>query len=131
MPYLHLEVSPEVRVDADRVLRAAAKTIVDALAVKAGSLRLRVETLPAGSYYITDAVDAGAPMNGKAGSWVVAKVAMLEGRDDAKKIHLIEDLTRVLARELSVSEADVRVFTVEYPKVQWGIGGKTAAAAGR
>ena len=56
---------------------------------------------------------------------------MLEGRSDEKKIRLIEELTRVLSRELSVPEADVRVFMVEYPKVQWGIGGKTAAAAGR
>ena len=132
MPYLRLEVSPEVRVDNDRVLRACAKTIVDALEVKAGSLRLRVEALPAGTYYITDAADAGAPANGKAaGAWVVAHVAMLEGRSDDKKIRLIEELTHVLSRELSVPEADVRVFMVEYPKVQWGIGGKTAAAAGR
>lgn len=114
------------------MLRAAAKTIVDALEVKAGSLRLRVETLPQGSYYITDAADAGSAANGKAqGPWVVAHVAILEGRDDAKKIRLIEEMTRVLARELAVDASDVRVFIVEYPKVQWGIGGKTAAAAGR
>ena len=132
MPYLRLELSPDVRCDNDRVLRACAKTIVDALEVKAGSLRLRVETLAPGTFHITDAADAGMPANGKpGGAWVVAHLAMLEGRGDDKKIRLIEEMTRLLARELSVPEADVRVFMVEYPKVQWGIGGKTAAAAGR
>jgi 4-oxalocrotonate tautomerase len=128
VPYLRLEVSPDVNVH-DGVLPAAARAIVDSLEVKGGSLRLRVERLSAGSYYITE---VGAAANGKPqGPFVVAHVAMLEGRDDAKKTRLIEELTRVLAVELQVDAADVRVFTVEYPKVQWGIGGKTAAAAGR
>lgn len=128
MPYLRLEVSSDVAVHG-KVLPAAARAIIDALEVKAGSLRLRVETLPAGSYYITD---AAVSSNGKSqGPFVVAHVAILEGRDDAKKVRLIADVTRVLATELHVDEADVRVFIVEYPKVQWGIGGKTAAAAGR
>ncbi len=128
MPYLRLEVSSDVRVH-DQVLPAAARVIIDALEVKAGSLRLRVETLPAGTYYITDATMSA---NGTSqGPFVVAHVAILEGRDDAKKIRLIADMTSVLAAELHVDEADVRVFIVEYPKVQWGIGGKTAAAAGR
>lgn len=133
MPYLRLELSPEVApVDAQPVLRAAAKAIVDTLEVKAGSLRLRALVLPEGSYYITDAADAGTAGNGKPqGAWVVAHVAILEGRSDEKKIRLIEELTRVIAEELRVAAADVRVFIVEYPKTQWGIGGKTAAAAGR
>lgn len=128
MPYLRLEVSSDVAVH-DGVLPAAARVIIDALEVKVGSLRLRLETLQAGTYYITDAT---ASVNGKSqGPFVVAHVAILEGRDDAKKIRLIAEMTRVLAAELHVDEADVRVFIVEYPKVQWGIGGKTAAAAGR
>jgi 4-oxalocrotonate tautomerase len=132
MPYLRLEVSPDVRVEADRVLRLLARTIVDVLEVKAGSLRLRVETLDPGSYYITEAVDAGIAANGKpAGPWIAAHIGILEGRSDEKKIRLIAELTSVLARELHINETDVRVFVVEYPKVHWGIGGKTAAAAGR
>jgi 4-oxalocrotonate tautomerase len=132
MPYLRLEISPDVRVENERVLRACARTIVETLEVKAGSLRLRVETLSPGSFLITDAADAGQAANGKlSGSWVVAHVAILEGRSDEKKIRLIAELTRVLTQELGVDESDVRVFVVEYPKVQWGIGGKTAAAAGR
>ncbi|HXP92350.1 MAG TPA: tautomerase family protein [Candidatus Binatia bacterium] len=128
MPYLRLEVSSDVEVH-ETVLPAAARVIIDALEVKAGSLRLRVETLPEGTYYITD-VNAGT--NGKAqGPFVIAHVAILEGRDDAKKARLIADMTRVLAAELHVDERDVRVFIAEYPKVAWGIGGKTAAAAGR
>lgn len=128
MPYLRLEVSPDVKVH-DKVLPAAARAIIDSLEVKGGSLRLRAETLPEGTYYITD---VGAGTNGKPqGPFVVAHVAMLEGRDDAKKTRLIAELTRVLAAELHVAEADVRIFMIEYPKVQWGIGGKTAAAAGR
>ncbi len=128
MPYLRLEVSSDVKVH-ESVLPAAARVVIDALEVKVGSLRLRVETLPEGTYYITD-VNAGT--NGKTqGPFVVAHVAILEGRDDAKKTRLIAEMTRVLAAELHVAQGDVRVFIAEYPKVQWGIGGKTAAAAGR
>src|SRR5579875_398061 len=123
MPYLRLEVSPDLRVRADSVLAAAAKVIVDTLEVKVGSLRLRLDVLAEGSYSIID----GKPQ----GPFVVAHIAILEGRDDAKKTRLVAEMTRVLASELNVAESDIRVFIVEYPKVHWGIGGQTAAAVGR
>jgi|GEM_PF-487729 4-oxalocrotonate tautomerase len=129
MPYLRLEVSPDLRVRADSVLAAAAKVIVDTLEVKVGSLRLRLDVLAEGSYSI---IDVNPTPNGKPqGPFVVAHIAILEGRDDAKKTRLVAEMTRVLASELNVAESDIRVFIVEYPKVHWGIGGQTAAAVGR
>lgn len=133
MPYLRLELSSDVAIDeAQPVLSACARTIVDALEVKVGSLRLRLDIVEPEDYFIVDVADAHAPVNGKAmGTWVCAHVAFLEGRSDEKKIRLIEDLTRVLSEQLQVPVADVRVLIVEYPKAQWGIAGKTALAAGR
>jgi phenylpyruvate tautomerase PptA (4-oxalocrotonate tautomerase family) len=58
--------------------------------------------------------------------WVVAWVAVLDGRPQAAYASLIEELSALLARLYRVDLHVVRVLIAEYPAAQWGIGGVPA-----
>ena len=88
-------------------------------------VRARLEHIdPASALVGEEVADPASP-------WLVAWVAILEGRPESKRVGFIDDLAGVLASGYGVPESVVRVLVQEYPKVHWSIGRQTAAALGR
>lgn len=126
MPIVRVEYS--LPLAADRrgdVLAAIADCVVRHLDVHPRQVRALLRYVdPADALVGESATDLANP-------WLVAWVAILEGRPEAKRIGFIGDLAGVLASEFGAPESAVRVLVQEYPKVHWSIGRQTAAALGR
>jgi phenylpyruvate tautomerase PptA (4-oxalocrotonate tautomerase family) len=126
MPIVRVESSiavPDNRREA--VLRDIAACIVRHLDVHPRQVRARLEHVPPETALVGETLaDAGSP-------WLVAWVAILEGRPESKRIAFIDDFAGTLASAYGVADGSVRVLVQEYPKVHWSIGRQTAAALGR
>ncbi|WP_375057476.1 2-hydroxymuconate tautomerase [Zobellella sp. DQSA1] len=61
----------------------------------------------------------------------IVQVNMMEGRSDAQKEAVIEEVTAALVRALDAPRESVRVLINELPKQHFGIGGQSAKALGR
>lgn len=61
----------------------------------------------------------------------IVQVNMIEGRTDEQKEKLIVEVTKAVVTALDAPQESVRVMISEYPKTQFGIGGKTAKQLGR
>ncbi|WP_375057456.1 2-hydroxymuconate tautomerase [Zobellella sp. DQSA1] len=61
----------------------------------------------------------------------IVQVNMMEGRSDAQKEAVIEEVTAALVRALDAPRESVRVLINELPKQHFGIGGQSANKLGR
>lgn len=61
----------------------------------------------------------------------IAQIYIMEGRDDATKEKLIEEITDAMVRSLNAPRDVVRVMLTEMPKQHFGIGGTSAKKLGR
>ncbi|MGR7920212.1 2-hydroxymuconate tautomerase [Zobellella denitrificans] len=61
----------------------------------------------------------------------IVLVNMMEGRNDAQKEAVIEEVTAALVRALDAPRESVRVLINELPKQHFGIGGQSAKTRGR
>lgn len=61
----------------------------------------------------------------------IVLVNMMEGRNDAQKEAVIEEVTAALVRALDAPRESVRVLINELPKQHFGIGGQSAKTLGR
>ncbi|MBL1378813.1 2-hydroxymuconate tautomerase [Zobellella iuensis] len=61
----------------------------------------------------------------------IVLVNMMEGRNDAQKEAVIEEVTAALVRALDAPRESVRVLINELPKQHFGIGGQSAKKRGR
>ncbi|KGK41342.1 2-hydroxymuconate tautomerase [Nitrincola sp. A-D6] len=61
----------------------------------------------------------------------IAQLYIMEGRSDAQKERLIEEVTAAMVRSLDAPEQVVRVMITEMPKQHFGIGGQSAKKLGR
>lgn len=61
----------------------------------------------------------------------IVLVNMMEGRNDAQKEAVIEEVTAALVRALDAPRESVRVLINELPKQHFGIGGQSAKKLGR
>ncbi|KAB7623348.1 2-hydroxymuconate tautomerase [Alkalilimnicola sp. S0819] len=61
----------------------------------------------------------------------IANIQILEGRTEAQKAELIEKVTQAISEVTGTPEERVRVLIQDVPKINWGIGGKSAKAMGR
>lgn len=61
----------------------------------------------------------------------IVLVNMMEGRSDAQKEAVIEEVTAALVRALDAPRESVRVLINELPKQHFGIGGQSAKTRGR
>ena len=87
------------------------------------SVRVMFHSLPEGSYLNAGEFGTDACM---------FEVDLIEGRTDAQKDALIAALSRVGNRATGLSENEVRVRLVDFPKSNMGLsGGISARAAGR
>lgn len=61
----------------------------------------------------------------------IAQIYIMEGRSDAVKEQLIEEVTEAMVRSLKAPKEVVRVMITEMPKQHFGIGGTSAHKLGR
>ncbi|PSJ46410.1 MULTISPECIES: 2-hydroxymuconate tautomerase [Zobellella] len=61
----------------------------------------------------------------------IVLVNMMEGRNDAQKEAVIEEVTAALVRALDAPRESVRVLINELPPQHFGIGGQSAKKLGR
>ncbi|ATG74939.1 2-hydroxymuconate tautomerase [Zobellella denitrificans] len=61
----------------------------------------------------------------------IVLVNMMEGRNDAQKEAVIEEVTAALVRALDAPRESVRVLINELPPQHFGIGGQSAKKRGR
>ncbi len=54
-------------------------------------------------------------------------IKMLEGRTKEQKKGLIESVSRCVAESLNIDEQHVWVVIEDFPKDEWGLGGKLAS----
>ena len=60
-----------------------------------------------------------------------AQIFLMEGRTDEQKAAVIEKVTDALVEAVGAPRENVRVWIMDVPSAQWGIGGKTAKSLGR
>ncbi|QEW06822.1 2-hydroxymuconate tautomerase [Nitrincola iocasae] len=61
----------------------------------------------------------------------IAQLYIMEGRSDAQKERLIEEVTAAMVRSLDAPQQAVRVMITEMPKQHFGIAGQSAKKLGR
>lgn len=57
----------------------------------------------------------------------IAIIRLMEGRDQAKKKALIENVSKAISESLDAPLASVRVLIEELPAEHWGVGGVPAS----
>lgn len=61
----------------------------------------------------------------------IAQIYIIEGRSDAQKERLIDEVSQAIARSLDAPVENVRVIIDEMPKQHFGIGGQSVKVLGR
>lgn len=61
----------------------------------------------------------------------IAQINIIEGRTDAQKEQLINEVTQAIHRSIDAPVANVRVIINEMPKQHFGIGGDSVKKLGR
>ncbi|MNL65665.1 4-oxalocrotonate tautomerase [compost metagenome] len=97
--------------------------MVESIAAPLPSVRIVLQEVPAENVIV--AGEIGKRM-------VRVDVALIEGRDEAKKAALIAALNQAVCTSIDISGDDVRVLIRDVPKVDMGVAnGISAKAAGR
>lgn len=105
------------------LLRAASEAVVQSIAAPLSSVRIVLHEVPAG--HVIVAGEIGKRM-------AQVDVALIEGRDEAKKAALIAALNQAVCGAIGISGEDVRVLIRDVPKTDMGVAnGLSAKAAGR
>lgn len=104
------------------LIGAYTETIATTLGMPLSTIRVMLEELPVGASAVAGVLDA---------ELTIIEVFMMEGRTEIQKAGLISCLTNSTVDSLGVSEESVRVLIHDMPKINVGIGGKSAKTLGR
>lgn len=105
------------------LLTAASNAVVQSIAAPLSSVRIVLQEVPA--EHVIVAGEIGKRM-------ARVDVALIEGRDEAKKATLIAALNEAVCDSIDISGEDVRVLIRDVPKTDMGVAnGLSAKAAGR
>ncbi|PLC50776.1 4-oxalocrotonate tautomerase [Pollutimonas subterranea] len=104
------------------LIGAYTDAIAKTLGMPLPTIRVMLEELPPGASGVAGVIDA--PLT-------IIEVFMMEGRTELQKADLIDGLTKATAESLGVFGESVRVLLHDMPKINVGIGGKSAKALGR
>lgn len=105
------------------LLTAASNAVVQSIAAPLSSVRIVLQEVPA--EHVIVAGEIGKRM-------ARVDVALIEGRDEAKKAALIAALNEAVCDSIDISGEDVRVLIRDVPKTDMGVAnGLSAKAAGR
>ncbi|NYT35560.1 tautomerase [Allopusillimonas soli] len=124
MPYVTITASQDIPADQKKqLLQRASDAVVDSIGAPLASVRVMLHELPDGHY-----LNAGQ-FGTKALMFVVD---FIEGRTEAQKAALIAALSKAGSDITGISEQEVRVRLIDFPKTNMGMaGGVSALAAGR
>ncbi|AUT47368.1 tautomerase family protein [Achromobacter sp. AONIH1] len=124
MPILNIQIlQGHAAAEKSGLLRAASEAVVQSIAAPLSSVRIVLHEVPAG--HVIVAGEIGKRM-------AQVDVALIEGRDEAKKAALIAALNQAVCGAIGISGEDVRVLIRDVPKTDMGVAnGLSAKAAGR
>jgi len=124
MPILNVQIlQGHTAAQKAALLTAASNAVVESIAAPLPSVRIVLQEVPAENVIV--AGEIGKRM-------VRVDVALIEGRDEAKKAALIAALNQAVCTSIDISGEDVRVLIRDVPKVDMGVAnGISAKAAGR
>jgi phenylpyruvate tautomerase PptA (4-oxalocrotonate tautomerase family) len=122
MPIVRIESSIPLPPQTQRgdALASLAECVVRTLDVRPDQVRVALFDLDLLSVMVAGEYSFGST------PWIVAWVAVLDGRPQAAYDALIEEMSVLLARFYRVDLHVVRVLVTEYPAARWGIGGVPA-----
>ena len=60
-----------------------------------------------------------------------AQIALMEGRTEEQKRAVIEKVTAALSEAVGMPRENVRVWIIDVPKENWGVGGVSLKDMGR
>lgn len=63
------------------------------------------------------------------GTMPLVQISMLEGRDEAAKTRLVQNVTDAVAESLEADPQSIRVLIQELPPSNWAVGGKQKSEA--
>lgn len=104
------------------LIGAYTEAIATTLGMPLPTIRVMLEELPRGASAVAGVIDA--PLT-------IIEVFMMEGRTELQKADLIAGLTKATSESLSVPDETIRVLIHDMPKINVGIGGRSAKALGR
>lgn len=109
----------------ERLIAALTQAVVEAVDAPADSVCVLLNELPRRHFGI-----AGRAATAQCAPRAVLQAFLIAGRTDAQKARLVEALTAAAA-VIGVAPEVVRVFILDLPNTDFGLGGQTAAALGR
>ena len=123
MPILNIQILQGHAAAENPGCCAASEAVVQSIAAPLSSVRIVLHEVPAG--HVIVAGEIGKRM-------AQVDVALIEGRDEAKKAALIAALNQAVCGAIGISGEDVRVLIRDVPKTDMGVAnGLSAKAAGR
>jgi 4-oxalocrotonate tautomerase len=108
------------------LISALTHAVVETIDAPIDSVCVIVDEVPRSHFGV-----AGKPATAATRPRAVLQAFLIAGRTDAQKAHLIEGLTAAAAAAIGVEPAIVRVFVIDLPNTDFGLGGRTALALGR
>lgn len=124
MPYVIISASQGLSADKKKqLLQSASDAVVESIGAPLANVRIMLHELGDGHYLNAGQFDTQALMY---------QVDFIEGRTDEQKSALIAALSRSGNAVTGMSESEIRVRVVDYPKGNMGMaGGVSARQAGR
>lgn len=124
MPYVTIIASPSFTAEQKKsLLQGASDTVEQVVKASLANIRVLLQDLPDGYYLNAGKFNTPALMY---------RVELIEGRSDDLKNDLIAGLSKSGAQATGLSEEEIRVSLLDYPKANLGLaGGISALKAGR
>ena len=110
----------------ERLIAALTDAVVATVGAPIDSVCVLIDEVPRAHFGI-----AGKPATISTPPRAVLQAFLIAGRTDAQKVRLIEELTAAAAGAIDVAPGVVRVFVIDLPNTDFGLGGRTALALGR
>ncbi len=124
MPYVTIAASSAFTAEQKKsLMQGASDTVEHVVKASLANIRVLLQDVPDG-YYL-NAGKFGTPV-------LMYRVELIEGRGDDLKNELIAGLSKSGAHATGMSEDEIRVLILDYPKADMGMaGGVSALKAGR
>lgn len=124
MPYVTISASSSFSAEQkQQLLQRSSDAVVDSIGASLASVRVMLHELSPGQYLNAGQFDTLG---------VMFVVELIEGRTEELKAALIRSLSRVGYEATGLSESEVRVRIIDFPKENMGMaGGVSARAIGR
>ncbi|HUH60849.1 MAG TPA: tautomerase family protein [Candidimonas sp.] len=121
MPYVTISASSSFTAEQKKqLLQRSSDAVVDSIGAPLASVRVMLHELAAGQFLNAGKFDTLG---------VMFVVELIEGRTEELKAALIRSLSRVGYEATGLSESEVRVRIIDFPKENMGMAGGVSALA--